>query len=184
MIGLLSPAVLRAVAVAAILAALAWGYHLWADHQREIGRVEQLDVDQIAINKIKADAAMALEAETALVRAAEDHTEALKRSLEVAREKAQSANRDAVAARAAGQRLRFASETSGCRVGSDSAKAAPDSPASDAGTAYVELPEPVNRRLWELAGKAESLAIDYRVLYEWANTPGMVCTVPATVNGN
>ena len=37
---LLSPAVLRAVAVAAILAALAWGYHLWADHQREIGRQE------------------------------------------------------------------------------------------------------------------------------------------------
>lgn len=40
MIGLLSPVVLRAVAVAAILAALAWGYHLWADHQREIGRQE------------------------------------------------------------------------------------------------------------------------------------------------
>lgn len=40
MIGLLSPAVLRAVAVAAILAALAWAYHLWADHQRETGRQE------------------------------------------------------------------------------------------------------------------------------------------------
>lgn len=40
MIGLLSPVVLRAVAVAAILAALAWGYHLWANHQREIGRQE------------------------------------------------------------------------------------------------------------------------------------------------
>ena len=37
---LLSPAVLRAVAVAAILAALAWGYHLWADHQHETGRQE------------------------------------------------------------------------------------------------------------------------------------------------
>lgn len=40
MIGLLSPAILRAVAAAAILAALAWGYHLWADHQREVGRQE------------------------------------------------------------------------------------------------------------------------------------------------
>lgn len=40
MIGLMSPAVLRAIAVAAILAALAWGYHLWADHQRETGRQE------------------------------------------------------------------------------------------------------------------------------------------------
>ena len=37
---LLSPAVLRAVAVAAILAMLAWGYHLWVDHQRETGRQE------------------------------------------------------------------------------------------------------------------------------------------------
>ena len=37
---LLSPVVLRAMAVAAILAALAWGYHLWADHQRETGRQE------------------------------------------------------------------------------------------------------------------------------------------------
>jgi len=39
-ISLLSPVVLRAVAVAAILAMLAWGYHLWEDHQREIGRQE------------------------------------------------------------------------------------------------------------------------------------------------
>ncbi len=30
----------RAIAVAAVLAALAWAYHLWADHQREIGRDE------------------------------------------------------------------------------------------------------------------------------------------------
>lgn len=30
----------RIVGVAAILAGLAWGYHVWADHQREIGRVE------------------------------------------------------------------------------------------------------------------------------------------------
>lgn len=31
---------IRAIAAAAILAALAWGYHLWADHQRDIGRNE------------------------------------------------------------------------------------------------------------------------------------------------
>jgi hypothetical protein len=41
----------RAIAVAAVLAGLAWGYHLWADHQREIGRVEvrvEWQADKIA----------------------------------------------------------------------------------------------------------------------------------------
>ncbi len=33
------------------------------------------------------------------------------------------------------------------------------------------------RDLWGLAGDAESLSIDYRVLYEWANNPAMVCTM-------
>lgn len=37
---LLSPTLWRAIAVAALLAALAWAYHLWADHQRETGRDE------------------------------------------------------------------------------------------------------------------------------------------------
>lgn len=40
MIGLLSPMLIRAIAVALVLASLAWAYHLWADHQREIGRDE------------------------------------------------------------------------------------------------------------------------------------------------
>lgn len=37
---LLSPTLWRTIAVAAALAGLAWAYHLWADHQREIGRDE------------------------------------------------------------------------------------------------------------------------------------------------
>ena len=40
MFGMLSPLIWRAIGAAAILAALAWGYHLWADHQRDIGRNE------------------------------------------------------------------------------------------------------------------------------------------------
>ena len=42
---------LRAIAVAAILAGLAWAYHQWADHQREIGRQEiraQWQADKLA----------------------------------------------------------------------------------------------------------------------------------------
>lgn len=52
---LLSPAVLRAVAVAAILAALAWGYHLWADHQRETGR-QEVRAEWRASDLLKAEA--------------------------------------------------------------------------------------------------------------------------------
>lgn len=40
MIGLLSPMVLRAIAVAAVLAALTMAYHWWAGQQRDIGRAE------------------------------------------------------------------------------------------------------------------------------------------------
>jgi hypothetical protein len=37
---LLSRHLWRAIAVAAVLAGLGWAYHLWAERQREIGRVE------------------------------------------------------------------------------------------------------------------------------------------------
>lgn len=40
MIGLLSPMVLRAIAVAAVLAALTMAYNWWAGQQRDIGRAE------------------------------------------------------------------------------------------------------------------------------------------------
>lgn len=40
MFGFLSPIAWRAIAAAALLAALAWAYHQWAERQREIGRDE------------------------------------------------------------------------------------------------------------------------------------------------
>lgn len=143
------------------------------------GRTEQRAVDQKAQDKIKADAAFELAAQTALTNAAEDRTLALKQELEAARETAQTANRAAVAARAAGQRLRFVAEAPSdrCGGGGGGAQTAPDIAASDPGPAYVELPEPINRNLWGYAGDAESLAIDYGVLYRWANNPAMVCTL-------
>lgn len=169
-----------------IIAALALATVLVAACQKrdtgliDQGRTEQRAVDQKAQDKIKADAAFELAAQTALTNAAEDRTLALKQELEVARETAQTANRAAVAARAAGQRLRFVAQEAPadrCGGGGGGAQAAPDLAASDPGPAYVELPAEVNRRLWELAGEAESLAIDYRTIYAWANNPEMVCTL-------
>lgn len=144
------------------------------------GRNEQLRVDQAAADQLKAEAAAKLAAETARVHDAENRLAELTHELEVAREKAQFANRAAVAARAAGERLRFVAESppaDRCGGGGGGTETEPDSAAGDPGAAVVELPAAVNRRLWELAGAAESLAIDYRVLYEWANNPGMVCTL-------
>lgn len=146
------------------------------------GRDEQLRIDQAAADQLKVEAAETLASETARVLAAEKRLADLTHQLEVAREKAQSANRAAVAARAAGERLRFVAESppaDRCGGGGGGTQVAPDPASSDPGPTVVELPEAVNRRLWELAGAAESLAIDYRVLYEWANNPEMVCTLPA-----
>lgn len=170
---------LKIIAALALVAALVAGCQHRDAGLVEQGRAQQKAVDQAAQDKIKTAAAFELAAQTALTSAAEDRTLALKQELEVARETAQTANRAAVAARAAGQRLRFVAETptDRCGGGGGGAQAAPDLATSDAGPAYVELPEPINRDLWGYAGDAESLAIDYGVLYRWANNPAMVCTL-------
>lgn len=169
----------KILAVLALAAALVAGCQKRDAGLLEQGRAEQKAVDQAAADKLKADAAFTLAAETARALAAEGRTLELKQELEVARETAQTANRAAVAAHAAGQRLRFIAESPAdrCGGGGGGAQAAPDLPASDPGPAYVELPAETNRRLWELAGEAESLAIDYGVLYAWAHNPKMVCTL-------
>jgi len=71
----LSPVVLRAVAMAAVLAGLAWAYHLWADHQREIGRIEirvEWQADRANIAEQSRLLTMARDKESARLQAAVD----------------------------------------------------------------------------------------------------------------
>ena len=66
---------LRAIAVAAILAGLAWAYHQWADHQREIGRQEiraQWQADRANIAEQSRLLVLARDRETARLQASVD----------------------------------------------------------------------------------------------------------------
>ena len=66
---------LRAIAVAAILAGLAWAYHQWADHQREIGRQEiraQWQTDRASIAEQSRLLVLARDKETARLQASVD----------------------------------------------------------------------------------------------------------------
>lgn len=72
---LLSPTLWRAIAVAAVLAGLAWVYHQWAEHQREIGRQEiraQWDADRANIAEQSRLLTLARDKESARLQAAAD----------------------------------------------------------------------------------------------------------------
>jgi len=75
MTALLSPMLWRALAVAAALAAMAWAYHLWADHQREIGRTEvraEWQADRANISEQSRLLTLARDKESARLQAAVD----------------------------------------------------------------------------------------------------------------
>ena len=66
---------LRAIAVAAVLAGMAWAYHQWADHQRETGRQEiraQWQADRASIAEQSRLLVLARDRETARLQAAAD----------------------------------------------------------------------------------------------------------------
>ena len=66
----------RAVATAAVLASLAWAYHLWADHQREIGRAEvriEWQADKLARAESNRLLLMARDKESSRLQAAADN---------------------------------------------------------------------------------------------------------------
>jgi hypothetical protein len=138
------------------------------------GRAEQFAVDQAAADKLKVEARTALEAETARVTEAQYQLYSYTRSLEAKREKTQTVvrtvQRDI-------PRLQFTTESDRCGRSGDSAAAQASGPAADPTPTVVQLPDPVAADIWEYAGDAESLAVDYAILYEWAHNPKMVCTL-------
>lgn len=173
---------LKIIIMLGLVSALVYGCQ-----QRDAGLIKQgqdtqRTIDQKEQDKIIADAAFELAAQTALTNAADDRTLTLKYELEATREKVQSANRAAVSARISSERLRFIAEkpsTDQCGQSSGGTKTETDSASIDAAPTYIELPRRINEDLWELQGKAESLKLDYNLLYQYVHTPGMVCTITA-----
>lgn len=103
----------------------------------------------------------------------------LKSELEKNREDLQSKNAADLRARRAGPGLRYVTnpQAAGCgRSGGGTESPTPGAtPDAGAATTVVQLPERISDDLFELLGKAQSLAIDYGVLYSYVHNPRLVC---------
>ena len=101
----------------------------------------------------------------------------LKSELEKNREDLQSKNAADLRARRAGPGLRYVTnpQAAGCgRSGGGTESPAPGA-APDAGATVVQLPRQISDDLWQYAADAQSLAIDYEVLYSYVHNPRLVC---------
>lgn len=165
--------------IAAALIVLALGLALLGYGHRQFNKGQQVQrtVDQAAADKLKAEAAATLARLTAQVRTREDLLQTIVNKAEVKREQSQAENSAALRTAVAGPRLQFVAE--GCGRGSSSpgTATATSSAASDAASAVVQLPEPINRDLLQFAADAQSLAIDYGVLFAFVNDLKLVCEV-------
>ena len=162
---------IKIAAVLALLAALYFGEQ-YIEH---LGADRQAATDQIAADKLKAAAATSLAVETAKVRENETRLSDLIAKTENDRETKQIANRADLRARQSGPRLQFIAESGGRGASSGGTQSAPTGTTRDAGPTVVQLPEPINGDLLQLTADAQSLSIDYGVLYGYVHNPKLVC---------
>lgn len=162
--------ILKIAVFAAILAALFFGEQYIEGRGYDRARAE----DMVATNKLKAEAAATLASETKKTLDATTKLNQLIAQQEKDREAKQVANRADLRTRQSGPRLQFRAET-GRGAGSGGAQVPAPGTTTDAGSAVVQLPEPINGRLRELAADAQSLAIDYGVLYDFVHNPKLTC---------
>lgn len=168
---------IKAIVAALILAALTAAGWALERHIEGLGAAKQFTLDNAAAIKQKVAAARLL---ADLQIDADRATKALldfKNTLEVDREKSQAKNIADLRARTAGPRLQFTTEGGGCRPSSPGPATATATAASDQSPTVVQLPEPLNGNLLQFAADAQSLAIDYGVLYAYVNDPKMACTL-------
>ncbi len=157
-------------AVLALLAAL-----FFAERYIEgLGYSRARAEDQAAAATLKAQAATTLATETKAKLDAQAQLSNLIAEKEIDRENKQLANRADLRTRQSGPRLQFAAEA-GCGSGRGGAAGAAPGAPSDPGATVVQLPEPLNGNLLGFAADAQSLAIDYGVLYDFLHNPKLVC---------
>lgn len=160
-----------------LAAALALSFCLYLLEQivegRGYDRARAEDVADLAAQKV--EAARVLAAETAKTLKAQGDLANFISKLETDRETLQAKNRADLRVRSAGPRLQFAAEAVGCGAGAGDTQGEAPGAAGDAAPAVVELPRQIGDDLWQLAGDAESLAIDYGVLWRYVHNPGLVC---------
>ena len=130
--------------------------------------------DMAAVNAQKAEAAATLAAETAKTLANATRLSDLIAKTETDRETLQIKNRADLRSRSAGPRLQFTAEARR-GGGGDGTQGPATGAACDPGPAVVQLPAAIDGRLRDLAADAQSVAIDYGVLYDYVHNPKLVC---------
>lgn len=98
------------------------------------------------------------------------------KQMESERGKNQNAVADDVARRRSGPSLRYVTKDPGqCGRSSASPETGTPGAAADTSPAIVQLPRQINDDLLGLLGEAESLKVDYSVLYRYVHNPKLVC---------
>ena len=139
------------------------------------GRNLQRNDDQLVIDAQQMQAAAKLQAEIQRRLEAQTALSNLISQTENDREIQQLKNRADLRARQSGPRLQFTAQAARCGASGDTAASAAAGSASDPSSTTVQLPEPLNGDLLQFAADAQSLAIDYGVLYTFVHNPKLVC---------
>lgn len=153
-------------------AVLGYGHKQYLKGERVATARGQADVDE---QKSKATALLAqLTQERSIAATALAN---LTNQLEQTRETRQTANTADVRRHLTGPGLRYTvpQSTAGCGRGGASPESPAPGPTGDPATTLIQLPDPISGDLWQYAGDAQSLAIDYAVLYEYTHNPRLVC---------
>jgi len=166
---------MSAVLKLAAVLMLVMGLFLAEQHIEQRGADRQLLVDQAVANKLKIEAAQVLATETAKTLANQTRLSDLIAKTETDRETLQIKNRADLRSRSAGPRLQFAAEAVGRGDGGGGAQSPAPGASSDPTGAVVQLPAALSGDLWDFASDAESLAIDYGVLWRYVHNPKLVC---------
>ncbi len=167
---------IKIAVVTALLGGVLFGVHKVEQHVENIGYDRRAGEDKSAMDEQKAKASAELAALTKEKLEAATQLANLKTQLENQREIQQTQVRSAVQQHIANDRLHFTTnKAAGCGSSGPGTGSPAPGPASDTSTTVVQLPGQINDDLWKLAGDAESLKVDYGVLYAYTHNPKMVC---------
>lgn len=171
--------VYKLLGVGAILAALVAGFLSYRDSERAFGAQTERNKWESKLLVQKRDAQKLLATEQEALADAKNKLAATIKSLETQRETFQAKNADDLRQYAANYRLRYRTQAGdgGGGGGGVVTKVTATGTTIDASATFVQLPEALNGRLFGIVGDAQSLLIDYRILYAYVNNPKLICEI-------
>lgn len=164
----------KVLAWALLLGTLAAGFFTYRTAQREFGAEQERAVWAAKLTIQKEEAQVLLDKE--LLRSSEARTElaATIASLGTQREKLQTENAANLSKYTSTYRLQYTPEP-GRRLGGVGTQSGKAGTANDTSATSLQLPKQISDNLLKLAADADSLAIDYGILFTYVNNPKLVC---------